>query len=609
MTEIDQVDTVEKIASLKSAVDDSYYNVACPSSRQSVKHRKMFCRYGRGCTHISDPLHNDRFWHPPIPRIDDDQKRTHYICNECAYSTQSLHDLQLHLQRKTAWSNLSLVGCRICCLVEFKEWHEGYVAQYHRAGKHLIQFRVSGESKWMLMKKVVFYILERPVLSQNRDENEYKEGDVSQEGYLAPIEDDWVYVEDISLDFAFAQSVLFKVYGSVIQETGHKTRGHICLTEDDKDWVAQNKGSFLYGELLPRGANKAFGIERLNLSNASTLFDLGMGTGKILVQAFLQYRNLQYVYGVELSYGRYCIAEEAVLRMIELLGKDTFKIQNLPGRYIIVSELISSTQCRVLHMECGDMFEVHNIEIADILMMETDVPVHLYPNLCELLASMHDGARLLSYLDLKRFWSQGICPFSQMSCNKTLSDRFPTSWSVQRGHHFYLWTKVLLCPVVDNGNILATTVPGIPKPPSVSSDSLEDNEAVDVKAKSSWWQFAWPFRRNIQSVSSFLKSDQNHERVIPIISKQRNIDDNEYDHRNHIVGGLSASICQCQHNNDADVDIRCSHCTTGSNHQVVVTNHNASFVISSDERSSPVMNGRKQSGLSASKNDVCCHIS
>ena len=133
--------------------------------------------------------------------------------------------------------------------------------------------------------------------------------------------------------------------------------------------------------------------------------------------------------------------------MVELLGKDTFKIQNLPGRYIIVSELVSSTQCRVLHMECGDMFDVHNIDVADILMMETDVPVHLYTKLCELLAGMHDGARLLSYLDLKKLWGQacqGVCPFTQMPCNKTLSDRFPTSWSVQRGHHFYLWTKVNL---------------------------------------------------------------------------------------------------------------------------------------------------------------------
>jgi hypothetical protein len=70
------------------------------------------------------------------------------------------------------------------------------------------------------------------------------------------IQDKWVYCDDISLDYTFAQSVLFKVYGSVVQETGHKTRGHACLTDDDKDNAKNNKGSLLYGELLPRGANK-----------------------------------------------------------------------------------------------------------------------------------------------------------------------------------------------------------------------------------------------------------------------------------------------------------------------------------------------------------------
>ena len=34
-----------------------------------------------------------------------------------------------------------------------------------------------------------------------------------------------MYCDDISLDYAFAQSVLFKVYGSTVQETGHKTKG------------------------------------------------------------------------------------------------------------------------------------------------------------------------------------------------------------------------------------------------------------------------------------------------------------------------------------------------------------------------------------------------
>ena len=34
-----------------------------------------------------------------------------------------------------------------------------------------------------------------------------------------------MYCDDISLDYAFAQSVLFKIYGKTVQETGHKTKG------------------------------------------------------------------------------------------------------------------------------------------------------------------------------------------------------------------------------------------------------------------------------------------------------------------------------------------------------------------------------------------------
>lgn len=142
------------------------------------------------------------------------------------------------------------------------------------------------------------------------------------------------------------------------------------------------------------------------------------------------------------------IAEEAIMRMVELLGPETLKVQNVPGRYIVVTEL-DDNECkgRVLHLECGDMFDVNNIDAADIVMMETDVPLHLQPKLCQLLSRMRDGSRVLSYLDFRRFWSVETCPFTQMENNRHLSDRFPTSWSVQRGHHFYLWTKVdcVLC--------------------------------------------------------------------------------------------------------------------------------------------------------------------
>lgn len=50
---------------------------------------------------------------------------------------------------------------------------------------------------------------------------------------------------------------------------------------------------------------QAFGDDHLAAANASVLFDLGMGAGKVAVQAFVQFRNLKYVYGVELSLGRY----------------------------------------------------------------------------------------------------------------------------------------------------------------------------------------------------------------------------------------------------------------------------------------------------------------
>lgn len=227
------------------------------------------------------------------------------------------------------------------------------------------------------------------------------------------------------------------------------------------------KSSLLYGELLPRGANKALGPERLDAQNAETLFDLGMGTGKILIQAFLQFRNLRYIYGVELSAGRYQLAEDAVLRMVDLLGHENYHVHMRRGKFIMVTEAVKIVSSldenvlngqeeeeymeRVLHFQCGNMFDLKEIDLADIVMMETDVPSELYPQLQQMLSQMKDNAKILTYYDMRRVFDvdrdqdTGVyIPFRQMDVNKLLSDRYPTSWSVQRGHHFYLWTKVCL---------------------------------------------------------------------------------------------------------------------------------------------------------------------
>lgn len=41
-----------------------------------------------------------------------------------------------------------------------------------------------------------------------------------------------------------------------MQETGHRTKGHLSLTEDDRETAKSTRCSLLYGELLPRGVNK-----------------------------------------------------------------------------------------------------------------------------------------------------------------------------------------------------------------------------------------------------------------------------------------------------------------------------------------------------------------
>lgn len=73
------------------------------------------------------------------------------------------------------------------------------------------------------------------------------------------------------------------------------------------------------------------------------------------------------------------IAEEAVLKMVNLLGKDSFDVEVVAGSSIKVIEKVGEVsekgyQKRILHMICGNMFHLRNIEQADIIMLETEIP-------------------------------------------------------------------------------------------------------------------------------------------------------------------------------------------------------------------------------------------
>ena len=100
---------------------------------------------------------------------------------------------------------------------------------------------------------------------------------------------------------------------------------------------------------------------------------------------------------------------------------------------------------------------------ADIILFEIDVLSSHSHSVLLLLQHMKDNSRLLTYVNMEMIWSVNVsggnreasCDtsenqsdnfippfcFTQLSRNKCRGDSFRTSWSVQRGHHLYMWLK------------------------------------------------------------------------------------------------------------------------------------------------------------------------
>ncbi len=119
------------------------------------------------------------------------------------------------------------------------------------------------------------------------------------------------------------------------------------------------------------------------------LVDLGMGTGKVALQAFLQFGNLNRVVGVELSASRYAVGERALFRLVELLPQRFRTICCVPGHFIAVCDIgdaalddlkhIELTLCqkpRILEFVLGNLMDLEDSVIisADVVMLETDIP-------------------------------------------------------------------------------------------------------------------------------------------------------------------------------------------------------------------------------------------
>ena len=70
------------------------------------------------------------------------------------------------------------------------------------------------------------------------------------------------------------------------------------------------------------------------------------------------------------------MAEAAALRMVQLLGQESFRVDVIHGEQIVITEVVSnaSDKGRTMKLQCGNMLDVKDLGCADIIMMETDVP-------------------------------------------------------------------------------------------------------------------------------------------------------------------------------------------------------------------------------------------
>lgn len=234
-------------------------------------------------------------------------------------------------------------------------------------------------------------------------------------------------------------------YGKDTRQTGY-TDGHTCIKDSDKNTASEQGASLLYGEVLPEGVLKLMDEHHLRAGSASTLIDMGMGTGKLLLQTFLCYPNLSRVSGVELARSRFEIAEAAILELSRIIGGE-IEVHE-PGVMVRMkaSAGCCGGQARSLEIHRGSMWAMAGVPLADIIVMHTDLTETSILHLKKMIQKVKVGCRFVTYQDLTPYWRRTRPPFEQVDVNIDDRDTFLTSWSSAKGFHLYCWEKIAHTP-------------------------------------------------------------------------------------------------------------------------------------------------------------------
>ncbi len=224
------------------------------------------------------------------------------------------------------------------------------------------------------------------------------------------------------------------VYGGA--DLGYRLDGHECVTEVDKRIEADTGASLLYGEVAPEGVARLSDGEHCAVLNAQTVFDYGMGTGKLCLQLFFTYPHLSRVVGVEFSPSRFALAA-AALRRVARCRRGLVLLADSPtectvmdtrgprkadrGPHYPASAPATAAAAappggvrrRVLVLRCADIFtsldartplsggDAEFNKAADIVFLNTDFPSGKSAELGALFHSLRLGCRVATYANVR----------------------------------------------------------------------------------------------------------------------------------------------------------------------------------------------------------------
>src|SRR6185437_7563819 len=191
--------------------------------------------------------------------------------------------------------------------------------------------------------------------------------------------------------------IMNSIYSGKYIEKGHKTKGHKCVSSKDEKISEEEKASFLYGEILPKGLYRALDKDHMDIETASVIYDCGAGLFKNVIRIWLQYKNIKRAVGVELSPSRYALGEAAALKLVE--ENSSFKIfEYKAGKVLKIMDRLG----RVLVLKCDNLFDDAGAKFADIVLCNTDFPKDIISQLTNFFSECKKGVKIMTYKKLDK---------------------------------------------------------------------------------------------------------------------------------------------------------------------------------------------------------------